>query len=212
MGEPTDSQHASSVADDLADVPNTLVLAPAHADAASSTCFDLLTLDPPHDEDVLVVTFDESPDDWLDAWDAHVGGERPAGLGVVAVGERERSAAAAAEAPSRPRPVTVRPVASPSNLTDIGVAFTDLFSLWGGDDRRVVVCVRSLTPLLMHTDLKRTYRFLHIMTGQVQTGGARAHYHLDPSTLSEADLATLTTLFNAVLELDEDGSWTLRRE
>lgn len=213
MGEPSETQQSSSLASTLADVPNTLVLAPADGHAADSTCFDLLTIDPPSREDVLVIAFEESPDAWLEAWDAHTGDDRPAALGFVAVGERERSTAASgAASPDRPRPVTVMPVAGAGNLTDIGVSFTELFSLWGGDGNQVVVCVRSLTPLIHSTDLRRTYRFLHIMTGQVQTGGARAHYHLDPAAVDDVTLATLMTLFNAVLEVDADGGWTLREE
>lgn len=213
MGESSEAHQSSSLATTLADVPNTLVLAPPGAPAADSTCFDLLTIDAPSHEDVLVIAFEESPDAWLEEWDAHTGGDRPAALGFVAVGERERSAAASgAASPARPRPVTVMPVAGPGNLTDIGVAFTELFSLWGGDGNQVVVCVRSLAPLLHSTDLRRAYRFLHIMTGQVQTGGARAHYHLDPAGVDDVTLATLKTLFNAVLEVDTDGGWTLREE
>jgi len=43
----------------------------------------------------------------------------------------------------------------------------------------------------------------------VSLAGAIAHFHLDPETCDEKTIETLRPLFDAVLEVDEDGTWSM---
>lgn len=55
----------------------------------------------------------------------------------------------------------------------------------------------------------RAFRFLHLLTRRLSLAGAIAHFHLDPETCDEKTIETLRPLFDAVLEVDEDGTWSM---
>lgn len=64
-------------------------------------------------------------------------------------------------------------VASPGNLTRIGVQFTELMGLIQvpDDSGHVGVGFHSLSPLLVHASGEQVYQFLQVFTGQIQTAG-----------------------------------------
>ena len=64
----------------------------------------------------------------------------------------------------------------------------------------------SLNTLLAHIELKRVFRFLHVLVNRVKSTGATAHYHLDPSAHEDSTVATLTSLFDTVVA-HEEGRW-----
>lgn len=210
MGDRPDSEARASLMAELADAANVLLLEPPATEAGEAACFDLLSVAPPGDEHVLVISADTEPDEWYEAWRRRVGAKRPASIGFVAVGEQARGAAASGEPGTVPPAIAVRPVERPGDLSAIGVALTGLFGRWT-DDRQVVVCVRSLGSMLANAELRRTYQFLHILTGQLQTSGAVGHFHLDPARCDEADLNALRTLFDVVVEPDDAGGWSVQR-
>lgn len=191
-------------------VHNVLLLAPPMDACAEDGCVDLLTRRAPADEDVLYVTFVQSPDERLDAWGARMGDDRPASVGFVDVGDPSRSAAAAGRTDGGPgSPVSVQSVSSPGNLTDLGIKISDFLTDWEADGRHTAVCFHSLTTLLQYADVQRAFRFLHVLTGRVRSIDGSAHYHMDPSAHEEQTVNTLTTLFDGVASW-EDGRWSVR--
>lgn len=189
----------------------TVLLLASDQQYEANACGALLSVAAPEDAQYLSVTLDDSPDDRLEEWRTHVG-DLPAETGIIAVGETTRSAAAAAS-PSAPRsaPVTVDTVANPSDLTGLAIAIGAYLDAWADTDRTPVVCFHSISSLLFHADQSRVYRFLHSSVGRLRNLGAVAHYHLDPVAYDESTVNRFSALFDAVVEIDDDGSVLVKK-
>ena len=192
------------------DAHNVLLLAPPMDACDGDGCVDLLTVDPPAGEDVLFVTFVDSPDERLEAWRTRAGNESPAKVGFVSVADSTRSAAAA----STPLggvggELSIRSVSSPADLTDLGIKVSTFLAEWDDDGNRTVICFHSLTTLLQYVELHRAFRFFHVITGRVRAADGLAHYHIDPTAHDERTINTLTTLFDGVAEWD-GTDWQIR--
>lgn len=172
----------------------------------SDVCGALLSVAAPEDVQYLAVTLDDTPDDRIDEWRTHIG-ELPAETGIIAVGEMTRSAASMASA-STPQssPVKIDTVGNPSDLTGLAIAIGSYLDAWSETDRTPVFCFHSITSLLYHADESRVFRFIHSMTGRIRELGAVAHYHLDPVAHDEATVNRFSALFDAVIEVEDDGS------
>ncbi|MFB6312215.1 MAG: hypothetical protein ABEH64_13660 [Salinirussus sp.] len=190
---------------DLEGVSNVLVMAPAIGAPKTDACMTLLTQTPPARTNVLSVTFVDSPTELVTRWD-DVAGSGPARGGIVAVGQSD---AGRTEGEWR-----VATVENPSDLTGIGIELSELLSRMAesaDDDEPIVVCFDSITSLLQYADLQRTFRFLHVVTGRVKTVGGVGHFHVDPEAHSNQDIATLKGLFDAVVEVDDEGELAITR-
>lgn len=188
----------------------TLLLLESGGPEADAACADLLSVIPPEEAHYLSVTFDEPADDRVNVWRTHVG-EQPAETGVIAVGETSRSAAVGRPQGPGPTPVTVNPVADPSDLTGLAMAIGAYLDAWDTAEATPVVCFHSITSLLFHADVERAFRFLHATTGRLRDIGAVAHYHLDPNAYEESTLNAFAALFDAVVEIEADGSVAVRK-
>jgi hypothetical protein len=93
---------------------------------------------------------------------------------------------------------TVRRVASPENLTRLGVATAE--TLAGLDGRRPVCCFDSLSVLLQYVPSRAALRFLTTLRSHLDAAGARAHFHLDPGAHDERTVAALRSAFDEVIE------------
>jgi hypothetical protein len=189
---------------DLSDVSNVLLLAPSLGGRSSDVCLDMLAQTPPAETNVLVVSYTQTPADFVDDWLDGVG-VAPVRGGVVSIGQGD----AGVEDPSW----AVQTVENPSDLTGVGIELSELLSGMAGaaaDDEHIAVCFNSVTSLLQYADLQRAFRFLHVVTGRVKTVGGVGHFHLDPDAHDDQALATLKGLFDAVVEQTDDG-WELQR-
>jgi hypothetical protein len=189
---------------ELEGVSNVLVLAPSMGSGKRDACLELLTQTPPASTNVLSVTFTQSAAEWIEDWNDRAG-EPPARGGIVAIGQQE------AEGDADWRVATVE---NPSDLTGIGIELSELLSKIAGaagDDEPLTACFDSITSLLQYADLQRTFRFLHVVTGRIKTVGGVGHFHIDPAAHTDQELATLKGLFDAVVEVDEDGEFSVTR-
>ena len=215
----------------LSDVSNALLFAPSSE--REENCLAFLTQSPPTETYVLVVTYDNTAREWIGWWNANVA-ESPALGGIVSVGQTAKEIGADPGPPGQsPETVlddvwTVTAVEDPADLTGVGIEMSRLLSKLSeaasesetesevlseisgeaDDGPRIVVCFDSLSALLRHADMERTFRFLHVATGRVRSGDALGYYHLDPERHDAETLATLKTLFDAVLDDGDDG-WTV---
>ncbi|WP_206425140.1 DUF7504 family protein [Halosimplex salinum] len=102
----------------------------------------------------------------------------------------------------------LRVVSSPGDLTGVGIELSGILRNWHRDsvaDPRVGL--HSLSTLLMYTDLKRVYQFLHVVTTRIAGVDGVGAFTLDVS----ADRGTydvLEQLFDARVEVrpGEEGS------
>ena len=181
---------------DLPDATNVLLL--ASAATRRRACLDALARSPPAETRVLVVSYTDSPEEWIQAWDDHVGAQ-PAGGAILVVGGDDGFEDGHWQISS---------IESPGDLTGTGIELSSLLSTLvdeAGAEERIVVCFDSVTTLLDHADLQRAFRFLHVVTGRVRSADARCYYHLDPAAHDEQARATLAGLFDATLG-EDDGT------
>lgn len=181
----------------LPDVYNALLRSPSIDWLSSGACVPPFL---PEDGDIveidlLAVSYTRTGAEWSAAWREELGA-LPRRSVVVGVDDAVR------EGSDEAVDGVVETSESPDDLTGIGIALSEYLSSWGSEDGDVVVCFDSLTALLQYVSLERAYRFLHVLTGRAAAVGARAHYHLDPGAHEDRTLATLTSLFDAVVDED----------
>lgn len=100
-------------------------------------------------------------------------------------------------------------ISNPSDLTGIGMQFTQLYEqLYGGGFDRVRTTLHTLEPLLMYgTEMKTIYRFLHTLTGRISTADGLGFAVVDPDAHDEKILGSLSQPFDGRLDVreGEDG-------
>jgi hypothetical protein len=208
-GDVVGESEAGDVAAALSESSNVLVLSPTMDPEARTAYFDSLLPAHPANLHVLGITYTRSADDWLEEWRAATGG-LPSECAIVSVDEVTRSASAAATGGGlSPTGTQVETVSSPDDLTGLGIAMGKYLSGWQGQQARPLIIVDSLTVMLQYVQLQRAFRFLHVMSNRVKAAGAISHYHLDPGAHDDQTVATLASLFDAIVELEE-GEWRIR--
>lgn len=190
---------------ELSDVSNVLLLAPSLGGRGNDICLDLLTQTPPSETNVLAISYTDTPQEWVENWLAHAS-VSPVRGGIVSIGQADASV----DDPSW----AVKTVENPSDLTGIGIELSELLSgmaTAADDQEHITVCFDGITSLLQYAELQRAFRFLHVVTGRVKTVGGVGHYHIDPEAHDRQTLATLKGLFDAVIEVTEDGSVSIQQ-
>lgn len=208
MAEPLQSSGDGGLreAPDLAGVSNVLLQSPSIGRGKTETCHRLLGQTDPAETHVLVVTFTKSPSEWIDEYNEYAG-EPPARGSIVAVSEAVPTV--------DDDTWTVEHVANGADLTALGIKLSNqlstLVSAAAAEDGEVAVCFDSVTALCQYATVQGAFRFLHVVTGRVKTAGGLGLYHIDPAAHDNQELATLTGLFDAVVEVEEDGTIAVQR-
>lgn len=107
---------------------------------------------------------------------------------------------------------SVRHISSPVDLTGVGVRvshFGDEFSRAEADNYRL--CIDSLSTMLMYSSLQTVYRFMHMMAGRIVMQHNLGIYVVDEDMHDAQTIATLKQLFNAVLQVKNNGDHTYVR-
>lgn len=176
-----------------------LVLRPQTAASEDLTCKRAL-VDDPSEVELLGVSFSQRPARWYDEWCDALGAD-PTAATVITTPEF-------GDDDLDDRDLGVETVATPSNLTGVGVKTTPYLNEWSD----AVVAVESLTVLLQYTSPQVVYRFLHVLTTRIQTTGSAGQFYLDPTIQDDQTVDLLTTLFDVVVECDGgEDDWTVRR-
>lgn len=187
------------------DATSVLLLSSAMSTESDDVCADMLCPTDGGEQNALWVAYTKSPDAQVRRYRAHAGG-KPANIGIVSVDNGARSAAAmgggnADAGPAGPGGPT-ETVTNPNDLTGLGIRITEYLQEWHNAGGRTVVCFDSLTALLQYVDLKTAYEFLHVLSGRLAAVDAFAHFHMDPSAHDDRAVEIVTSLFDAVIELD----------
>lgn len=97
-------------------------------------------------------------------------------------------------------------VSSPGDLTGIGIGVSEqLRRFVEADVNQIRLCFYSLSTLLMYTELETVFRFLHVLSGRVDSIGALGLFALDPTTHEPSTVNTLKQLFDGVIEVRLDN-------
>jgi hypothetical protein len=187
------------------DAANILLAGPSGCPAEQSLCSRLMASRSEKPVSVLVITVSETPSQRLSVLQSYLDApvERTA---VIDVRNYDR----ATDYDQYEGPVDIRTVSNPGDLRRIGIVASRILSEWDDDPGPTTVCFHSLSDLLALTgDRQRLFRFLHVLRGRVQSADARAHYHLDPTQHDDESVSTFTSLFDTVINFEEDGSVSL---
>lgn len=201
--------------EDRPSVANILLALTQRDQPMADLCSELLTPRVDAEAGTVVVTFNDTPDQWL-AYHREQFDTLPSVVGIVGVGEQTRSAAFSQECIGLADDIDVRieTVASPGNFTKLGVRATgclgDIADRGGITD--VTFCFQDLAPLLMHADTETVFKFLYTLAGQVTAHEAFGHYHVDPRSHDEQTLLKLMPVFDAIVEPDESDGLQIRTQ
>lgn len=108
-------------------------------------------------------------------------------------------------------PERVEYVSSPGDLTGIGIGVSEQLRRFGASDaEHTRICFYSLSTLLIYAELETVFRFLHVLSGRVDSIGALGLFALDPTTHDESTVNTLRQLFDGLIEVKLDGEHQAR--
>ncbi|WP_135828879.1 DUF7504 family protein [Halorussus halobius] len=180
----------------IRDATNVLLLSTSLDSDAGDVHRDLLAGEPLDRENVLLLTFgraDHLVEQLRTEYD-----DRPNEVTVIQIDETLQGST------SYPEDVTVRTV-SPTDLTGVGMAVSDVIKEWSDSDARTVVCFDSVTDFLQYADRSTMYRFLRVVTRRFDAVDGFAHFHMNPDAHDRQTMATLQSPFDAVVDAsDED--------
>lgn len=187
-----------------------LLLAPSLGAHDEEACIELLDPGASSRVDLLATTFIKSPEERLHVW-RRTNGENLGEVAFICVGDMTRSVAAQATGTAPVSDdIVIDTLTSPSDLTGLGILLTERLDTLRKEGNRTVVCFHSVTALLQYVDLRRAFRFLHVLINRVEAAGAIAHFHMDPGAHDQRAVSTITSLTDAVVEVDDAGQWTIR--
>jgi hypothetical protein len=200
---------AEAIVELVGDVRNLLLFGPLSSPAEYNVCTNLIAPgnDPP--EHLLLVTFEESPDDRLNVLRGHLG-SLPDSVAILNVGDATRSTSAELAQITGSSGITIDNVPNPTDIQRMGLATNKILSDWEGEGE-TVLCFHSLTALLEAVGSESAFRFLNVLLGRVRSGNIRAHYHMDPGAHDDQTLGTYRPLFDETIRIEEDGSISIDR-
>lgn len=95
-------------------------------------------------------------------------------------------------------------VSSPADLTGIGIRFSEQLGQFTETEiDRIRVGFYSLSTLLMYTELETVFRFVHVISGRIDSVDALGVFALDPTTHEDNTVSTLKQLFDGMIEVRE---------
>lgn len=186
----------------VVDTTSVLILTPAFATERRTTCSTLLTAEGDRPTAVLAVTY-RQPAAWLSVW--RQTDDPPPQTTIITVGEQDFGTTGTET--SADDQVTVKH--SSPDLTDLGIRLTQYIE-HNAEEYEVHLCFDSISHMLQYADIKRVFRFLHTFIGRLNRTDVKAHFHLDPSAHDQQSVNLVKELFDAIIEIDEDGDITVR--
>lgn len=122
-----------------------------------------------------------------------------ASLAIVDCVSRQRSFGSRRDSNDR------RLVSGAGDLTGIGIGVTDYMRRFHESDdvETASVGMHTLSTLLMYSDVRRVYQFLHVLTGRVDSSGFLGAFVLD-TPVPEDSLGIMKQPFDGLVEVRED--------
>ena len=149
------------------------------------------------EEGALFVTTNEDAGDVIEDLEGRLG-TIPRDLRLVDCVSEQQGAGGLA-------PEKVEYVSSPADLTGIGIGVSEqLRRIAQSDVEGTRMAFYSLSTLLMYAELETVFRFLHVLTGRIDSIDGMGAFAIDPTTHEESTVNTLKQLFDGMIEL-RDG-------
>jgi len=201
--EPSTSPGRDGIAAAVDPPASLLVEVPHFDDRDTEACLDLLTVDAPAAERLLIVSVTEAIGKTHRRWDDRVG-KHPAAFSVVSASFVDDADLAERTGTSEASWLTTHEVDDPGDMTGLGVTISGQLEEWADTDEQVVVCLRSLTTMLQYAETDELVRFLAELRSHLDRSDAVAHFHLDPNAVDERTRAALRSVVDGVV-VGEEG-------
>lgn len=182
---------------------NTLLLRSAIEEDVMGDCIEQVDESTGRPSSVVLVTLDQNPVRILQPWLDRAGAKTPTHITLIHWGAESPLERPSIEPPADLE-LTITSVPSPGNLTQLGVAISNVLGEWGESGVRPVVCFRSITAILQYADPQTVYQFLNAMTDQVHAVGGTGHYHLDPASYDDKTVHRLASMFDETVRADSE--------
>lgn len=189
--------------DDITDADNLLVLDPPDPDIATSVCADLLATHADTESGFICIALHDSACEHLTELQPALPDQAPTEAALITT-DTTNTAPALEEWVGHACPVETIP--APGAVSDLGIALSTYLDRWQGHVEPFI-CMQSLTALLNELSLQEAYRFLTVMTSQITSEDAAAHYHLDPEAQDERTIDILSMVFDVVIEPVTADDW-----
>jgi len=101
----------------------------------------------------------------------------------------------------------IKRASSPVDLTGIGVKISQFFEefLMKKSMQRTRLCINSLSTIIMYSNIRTVFRFLHVFTGRVKAANALGIYVVESEMHDPQTIATLKQLFDGMIEIKASG-------
>ena len=101
----------------------------------------------------------------------------------------------------------IKRASSPVDLTGIGVKISQFFEefLMKKSMQRTRLCINSLSTIIMYSNIRTVFRFLHVFTGRVKAANALGIYVVESEMHDPQTIATLKQLFDGMNEIKASG-------
>jgi hypothetical protein len=116
------------------------------------------------------------------------------------------------EGPEDVEGAPVRRLGSPGDLTGMSLEFAKLVDRFddAGAGDRVRVGLASVSTLLMYTDVRTAFRFLHVFTSRIRSGGLFGVFAMDPGMHDQQTVNTVRAVFDCEARVADGGEVDLR--
>lgn len=185
-----------------------LLVAPASEPADGRACVDLLTFDEPRRENVLSVTFSQTPAERLALWKREVDGTMPNRAAVVDGCGSSTAAGRAAIVEEVPE-LSVDVLSDTAGPMELALIVGQYLGEWAEDSERTLACFHSLSDLLDSFARGEVVQLINALDARFDAADAVAHYHLDPDAHDDATVSEIRPLFDAVVEYVPEDGWTV---
>lgn len=174
----------------------TSVLVTGTADQARERLLDILE-DVAGSETAVYITTDQGARSAVSAFEER-GVDPSIRLGVVdASGSEEQGVDG----------IPVEQLGSPGDLTGMSLGFAKIAQRFeqAGSGGRIRVGLTSISTLLMYADVQTVFRFLHVFTSRIRSGGLFGVFVLDPGMHDDQTVNTVRAIFDCELRVTGDG-------
>ncbi|MCX9011647.1 MAG: recombinase RecA [Candidatus Methanoperedens sp.] len=101
----------------------------------------------------------------------------------------------------------IKTVDHPVDLTGIGVRISQFFEEYSmiKNIQKVQLCINSLSMLLVYSNIRTVYRFLHVFTRRIKEAGGLGVYVMESGIHDMGSIATLSQLFDGIIEVKSEN-------
>jgi hypothetical protein len=183
---------------------NVLITCPATTEAGRDACVRTLTAVDPAQMNLLVITYQQSPESVLDVWRERIG-EPPSELQIVSA---DHPIDPAVEGGDEEWSMPTVALSDPGDLTELGIAVQETLQGWAENQNHTVICGGSLTAMSQWVTPGVLERFIRMFL--LNRPDVHVHFHVSPDAHYEGLIDGLAESFDRVVEhsphrTSEDG-------